>query len=265
MPRLKANGVELYYELHGRQDSPVLVLSNGILMSTASWAVQLPALSRHYRVLLYDCRGQWQSEHPPGPYSMEMHAQDLAALLAALDIRRAHICGISYGAELSMAFAARFPELTRCLVVSSAVCRLDPLLRAIAEEWLAAAVARDADRLFRITYPMNFSGAWIAANAAALEAARQRYRDIDFAALQELLRCFLGMDITDKLSAIMAPTLVMVGELDMLKPRRHSELIAGAIRGAELVVVPGCGHSLCWERPTLFNSLILGFLAAQDK
>jgi len=99
MPEIVVNNVRLYYELHGPSEGEVLVLSNGIMMSTASWAYQTRVLSKHVRLLLYDCRGMWRSEHPDGPYSMEQHADDLAALLDALDIPVAHIGGISYGSE----------------------------------------------------------------------------------------------------------------------------------------------------------------------
>ena len=83
MPKVQANGIEIYYEQHGwDKDAEVLVLSNGVLMSTASWAMLVPVLAKHYRVLVYDCRGMWQSEHPAGPYSMEQHADDLAARIS---------------------------------------------------------------------------------------------------------------------------------------------------------------------------------------
>ena len=111
MPRIAVNNTTLYYEFHGPQDGEVIVLSNGIMMSTASWYFQTQALSRHFRVLLYDCRGMWQSDHPEGPYSMELHADDLAGLLDTLGIEKAHIAGISYGAEVSLVFALR--QLTR--------------------------------------------------------------------------------------------------------------------------------------------------------
>ena len=87
MPKFKPTASQLYYEQHGwDKDAEVVVLSNGVLMSTASWAMQVPVLAKHYRVLVYDCRGMWQSDHPAGPYSMEQHADDLAALLDALHI-----------------------------------------------------------------------------------------------------------------------------------------------------------------------------------
>lgn len=102
MPTIRANGIDLYYEQHGWDKAgDVLVLSNGILMSTASWAYQTPVLSQYVRLLLYDCRGMWQSEHPPGPYSLAQHADDLAALLDGLGVAQAHIGGISYGVEIS--------------------------------------------------------------------------------------------------------------------------------------------------------------------
>jgi len=260
MPKITANGIQIYYELHGPEEAQVLVLSNGVLMSTASWALQVLALARHLRVLLYDCRGMWQSDHPAGPYSMEQHADDLAALLEALGIPRAHIAGISYGGELSMAFALKYPQKTRSLIVSSSVSHVDPLLRAWGESWIAAARHRDPEMLFAVTYPLNFSEAWIAANPAALEAARQRYHTLDMEAFLELMLAFSRLSLTGELPRINAPTLVMVGENDLLKPRRYAEIIARAIPGAEFVVIPHAGHAVSWEKPDVFNSLVLGFV-----
>jgi 3-oxoadipate enol-lactonase len=261
MPKISANGIELYYELHGAEGDDVLVLSNGVLMSTASWAYQAPALSRDYRLLLYDCRGMWQSEHPPGPYSMELHADDLAALLDGLGIERAHIGGTSYGAEVSMAFALKYPQRTRTLLVTAAVSHLDPLLQAFADLWIAAARARDPDLLFRAVVPLTFSEEWISANPAALALAHQRYEMLDMDAFLELLLCFRHLDLTAGLHRIQAPALVVVGEEDLLKPRKYAQIIAREIPASELVVLPQAGHAAMWEQAGAFNSVILGFLA----
>ncbi len=260
MPKIKVNGVELYYELLGPAEGECIVLSNGVLMSTASWGLQKAALSRRHRLLLYDCRGMWTSEHPAGPYSMEQHADDLAALLTALDIPRAHIAGISYGGEVSMAFALKYPQMTRSLVVSSSVSHSEAVLRAQVEAWSAAARANNPQLLYEITLPCNFSSAYIEANSAILEAAGARYAQLDMPAVLELFDCFQRLDITADLPRISAPTLVMVGEEDILKPRYYSEIIASQIPGALLVVVPGAGHALCLEKPAAFNTLVLGFV-----
>ena len=69
MSLARVNGVQLFYEFHGPEDGELLILNNGVFMNTASWAFQMPDLSKRYRVLAYDMRGQGQSEHPEGPYS----------------------------------------------------------------------------------------------------------------------------------------------------------------------------------------------------
>ncbi|MHB8112209.1 MAG: alpha/beta fold hydrolase [Bellilinea sp.] len=279
MPKIGVNGVELYYELLGPADgspadtspadtSPVegevIVLSNGVLMSTASWGLQKAALSRHHRLLLYDCRGMWQSQRPAGPYTMEQHADDLAALLTALNVPSAHIGGISYGGEISLAFALKYPHMTRSLIVSSSVSHSEPVLKGLIDAWIAAARARDPRLLFEVTYPLNFSSAYIHANQASLEVAGARYAQLDMDAVLELFDCFQRLNITAELHRIIAPTLVLVGELDILKPRMYSEIIAREIPGAQLVVVPGSGHALCLEKPTIFNTLVLGFVEQVD-
>ena len=265
MPRLLVNGVELYYELHGPEEAEVLVLSNGVLMSTASWGLQTPVLAMHYRVLLYDCRGMWRSEHPQGPYTMELHAEDLAALLDALEIQAAHIAGISYGAEVSMAFALKYPERVLSLFLASGVSESDAVLRGFIQTWAAAAQAGNPQQLFEVSYPLNFSADYIAANRTAIEGAASRYSLLDMQAVLELLACFNRLDITQELPRITAPTLVVVGENDILKPRKYSEIIAGKIPGADLVVIPGAGHAVCLEKPALFNGLLLGFLALHSR
>jgi 3-oxoadipate enol-lactonase len=265
MPVIEANGIQIYYELHGPPEAEVLVLSNGVLMSTASWAYQTPVLSRDYRLLLYDCRGMWQSEHPSGPYSMAQHAGDLAVLLDSLDINAAHIGGTSYGAEISMVFALKYPERTKSLIVTSAVSQVDPILQGMIGGWIAAAQAKDPELFFQTVYPLTFSESWIAANQPLLDQAGERYKSIDFEAMLALLLSFAELDITAQLPQISAPTLVAVGELDLLKPRRYSDIIAQGIPGAELALIPHAGHAALWEQAGLFNTLILGFLAKHGR
>jgi len=265
MPTIQVNGTELYYELHGPENADVLVLSNGVLMSTASWGFQTPVLAKHYRVLLYDCRGMWKSAHPKGPYTMELHADDLAALMDTLHIETAHLAGISYGGEVSMAFALKYPQRVRTLFLSSSVSESDTVLKGFIELWSEAAKARDPQKLFEVSHRMNFSDAYIVENQASIQAAAKRYADLDLDAVLELLDCFKRLDVTKDLHHITAPTLVLVGEKDILKPRKYSERIAREIPGADLVVVPGAGHAVCLEKPALFNAILLGFLAVNQK
>ena len=263
MPLASVNGTQLYYEFHGPETAPVLVFSNGIFMSTGSWAYQVAELKKYFRVLLYDCRGMWKSEHPAGEYSMSLHADDLAGLLRELNIEAAHIAGISYGGEVSLNFAARYPSMTRSLIVSSAVSEIHTLLRAYGESWLYAAQQRDPEMLYRVTLPLNFSAAYIEANPGPMQAALDRYKQIDLVAVEQLMQAFMQLNLTPLLENIQAETLVLVGEEDILKPREYAEIIAAGIANAHLAVIPKAGHAVCLEQPTLFNDTILGFLTRQ--
>ena len=260
MPFQKVNDIQIYYELHGPENADVIVLSNGIFMSTASWGFQVAAFKKHFRVLVYDCRGMWQSDHPAGPYSMEQHADDLAALLTGLGIQKAHIGGISYGGEISMVFALKYPQLTRSLIISSSVSQIDPMLQVMGKSWMSALHNNDADTLFEVTFPANFSEPWIAANPGVQEPTRRKYHDMDLKAAEELMLAFSKVDFTTELKKITVPTLVLVGELDILKSRKYAEIITHEISGAELVVIPHGGHAICMEKPGEFNDVVLGFV-----
>jgi 3-oxoadipate enol-lactonase len=264
MPKIQANGVSLYYELHGPEEAPALVLNNGIIMNAASsWVFQTKALSRHYRLLLYDCRGQGGSEHPEGTYSMAQHAEDLAALLDSLGIASAHIAGISYGGEVAQAFALEYPQRTRSLILADTVSQVGPELRLEVESWLDAARAGDALAFFHATLPWNFSPEFIAANPALLEDAKSRYTLLDYPAVARLCEGFLEVNFTSRLGEIRAPTCILVGEKDLLKGLPYAEILKNGIPQAEMHLLRGSGHASCWERPEEFNTILLGFLAKQ--
>lgn len=260
MPRIGVNGIELYYDLTGPENAPVLVLSNGIMMGTASWVYQKTALNTHLRVLLYDCRGMWQSDHPEEPYSMEQHADDLAGLLDALQIEKAHIGGISYGAEVSLTFAIKYPEKTQSLIVIDGVSEIHSLLRAQTEPWRMAAERKDPELLLKTSYHMNFAENWISANQAFIDASVARYAELDMDALVRLMDAFSDLDLTDQLSKISAPALVIAGEKDLIKGREYAQIIADQIPDSELTLIPDAGHALCLEKPAILNTLLLGFV-----
>ncbi len=260
MPYMQVNGIQLYYELHGPENAEVLVLSNGVLMSTASWAYQTAELAKHFRVLLYDCRGMWKSDHPQEDYSMELHADDLAGLLDQLHIKKAHIIGISYGSEISMMFAIKYPNRVQSLIVADGVSQVDPLLKAFGETWVSAAKLKNARLLLETTKPLNFSEAYLEKNKDVLDGLVAKYEQLDFEAFVRLMHCFFDLNISDQLKEITSPTLVMLGEQDILKTRQYSDRIAAEIPNAEYVIIPDAGHAACLEKPGIFNTLIIGFV-----
>ncbi len=260
MPKIEVNGINLYYELSGPEGATVLVLSNGIMMSTGSWGYQKSVLEKYLRVLRYDCRGMWQSDHPQGPYSMEQHADDVAALLEALEIEKAHIGGISYGAEISMVFALKYPQKALSLIVIDGVSEIHPLLRAQTMPWLMAAERKDPELLLNTSYHMNFAEEWIIENQAFIDSSVNRYAQLDMDAFVHLMQAFFELNITDQLKEIKIPTLVIAGEQDLIKGREYAKIICDQISDCEFALIPGSGHALCLEKPAILNSLLLGFV-----
>ena len=262
MPYMTVNDISLYYEFHGSEKAPVLVLNNGIVMNAAtSWVFQTSVLSAHYRVLQYDMRGQGQSDHPDHPYSMELHADDLAGLLDALGIKDAHIAGISYGGEVAQAFVLKYPQKVRSLILADTVSEVGPELRLVIQSWVDALRTGDALFFFNATAPWNFSPAWIAANTAILEDAKIRYEQLDFPAVIRLCEAFFEVDFTARLSNIKVPTCIIAGELDLIKGVRYAGILKRNISHAEYHEVKGAGHASCWEQPETFNRIFLDFLA----
>lgn len=265
MPQIHVNGIELYYELHGPEDAPLLVLNNGIIMNAStSWVYQTETLARRYRVLQYDCRGQGQSEHPEGPYTMELHARDLAALMKALGYERAHLVGISYGGEVAQAFALKYPQQTSSLILADTVSEVWPELRIIVSSWLDAARVGNSEAFFNVTVPWNFSPAFIAGNPRLLEDARKRYALLDYAAIVRLCECFLNVNFTPRLGEVKCPTCIIAGSVDRLKGVTYAAILKNGIPHAEVHILDGAGHATCWERPQEFNTVVLGFLSKQS-
>lgn len=263
MPYSQVNGISLYYELHGPAGAPVLVLLNGVLMNTSSWALQLPLLSKHFRLLLHDFRNQAASDHPPGPCSMALHAQDLASLLESLSIEAVHVAGISYGGEVAQRFALDFPQRVRSLFISSAVSEVHPLLQARIRAWMECLRRRDAELLYRCSVADTFSAGWLQAHPEWEAYSLPRYGELDFEATLRLCEAFLEIAWTEELFRIAAPTMVVVGEQDTIKPLDpYSRAIARNIPGAQLLVIGGAGHACCLEAPAAWNAALLGWVTA---
>ena len=240
MPKVEVNGIQIYYEFHGSENAPVLVLNNGIIMNaTTSWAFQTPTLSRHYRLLQYDCRGQGQSDHPADPYTMELHADDLAELLNHLSIDKAHMLGISYGGELIQAFALKYPQLTASLILANTVSEIGPELRLIVECWRHAAKLENPDLFYETTVPWNFSARFIEQNPELLANSKPRYGLLDFPAVVRLCDCFFEFDLTSRLSEIKVPVCIIAADKDLTKGTKYALKIKERIAHAEMHVLLG--------------------------
>lgn len=115
MPKASVTGFKLYYEIEG--DGEPLVLVPGFASGLSIWSRQTPSLSRNFRVITFDPRGVDASDRPECPQSISLLADDLAHLLQALEIARAHILGVSFGGFVAQEFALKYPSMTGKLVL----------------------------------------------------------------------------------------------------------------------------------------------------
>lgn len=107
MAKIKVNDIDMYYEIHGEGEP--LVLIEGLGYSTWMWCKQVEELSKKFKVIIFDNRGVGETDKPDMEYSIEMFADDLADLLSKLEIKKAHILGVSMGGFVAQEFAIKYP------------------------------------------------------------------------------------------------------------------------------------------------------------
>lgn len=266
MPRIVINAAELYYQIDGQPqdpDQPVLVLANGIFQRVEAWEPLMPHLPG-FRVLRYDMRGQGRSSIPPGAYTPELHADDLEALLEALNIERYHLLGLSNGGIVVQVHAALQPAGLHKLILLCTTSRIDPLIRAKVESWRLGLEWGSTEGRLRVALPWIWGRAYLEAHpevagAASLEQMKLAAPTVE--AQQNLLAGFFTLgDLRPQLRSVTAPTLVLSGEEDLLFPPLYAQEIAQAIPGAKHRVLPQTGHAAPIEVPALLAREIREFL-----
>jgi 3-oxoadipate enol-lactonase len=255
-----SDNTRLYYELHGDPAAPVVVLLNGLTSDTTSWGQHVPRLVKHYRVLVYDCRGQGQSDKPEDPYLSTRHAQDVVELLDYLEINRARLIGFSNGGAIAMTVAGLHPERVEQLVLAFTFAWIDPLLTAKMTAWLKALEVGGAGHRFDIALPWVWSGSFIEANYSALLTLRVKAAAHPAHAIRNLIHGCMRHDARKLLPTITAPTLILTGDADLLIDPAHSHRLHAALPHSRLAVIPSAAHGWVIEQAGTFLEMVMEFL-----
>lgn len=248
------------YRLDGPAELPLLVLSNSIGTTLQMWDAQIPALSRHFRILRYDARGHGASSVPPEPYSLARLGMDAVELLDALDVQRAHFLGLSLGGIVGQWLAVHASERIERLVLANTSAWLGP--KPQWDERIADVLQAVDMQGTAATFLGNwFPAAWLEGTNTEVERFRAMLLATNrhglagsFAAVQEA-------DLRPDLAAVRLPALVIAGQHDTVTAASHGELIANSIPGARLLTLPAV-HLSNVEFPREFEGAVLDFLLA---
>ncbi|MDO8364572.1 MAG: alpha/beta fold hydrolase [Actinomycetota bacterium] len=257
-----SDGIRLHYEVLGRASSPAVLMIQGLGADKHGWDMQRIPLALHYRVIALDNRGAGRTDKPFGHYSLEQMADDAIAVLDAVGVDQAHIVGASMGGAISQMIGLKYPERVISLTLACTACRNHPWRRELLQGWATtaseqgvAAMTREAARW--VIGPRSFrrllpAFGWL----GPLAMGRTSH------AFVSQVKAILDVDdsVADRLGEVQAPTLVLVGNQDILTPRGDSEEIAERMPNAELVVISGAAHGFMVEHASTFNRVLLEFL-----
>jgi 3-oxoadipate enol-lactonase len=261
--KARVGDIDIYYEIHGEGEP--LLLIGGLGSDMAGWMFQIHELSKDYRVIVFDNRGVGRTDAPDVPYSIAMMADDTAGLMDVLDIEIAHVLGISMGGFVGQEMALSHPRRVRSLVLAATGTHVDARAAYLLDLWRRMlAVPANRELYIREILPWLFTEAMFENHRVVESMIKMRlsypYSQPSHAFGRQADAC-LSFDSRGRVGSITAPTLVIVGERDILFPVDLSEEMAAAIRGAELVVLGGGGHGFPIEIPEAFNNSVLSFLA----
>jgi pimeloyl-ACP methyl ester carboxylesterase len=249
MPTAPVNGIDLYYESYG--EGPAIVFAHGLGGSHLSWWQQVPQLSKRYRCITIDHRGFGQSPDTPDGPGRKAFAEDLRQLLDHLGIADAYLVGQSMGGWTVLGFALAHPGRTRGLVLADTT-------GGIAEDDVIQGFIDKGDP------PKEVSKRGVAPDYADREP-EMAFLYGQIAGLNRppettmsLLTSRDGPKAKD-LAGFKVPTLFLVGAEDVVVTPEIAHIAQRYIPDAAIEIVPGCGHSVYFEKPAVFNGILTGF------
>lgn len=260
---IDANGIRINYELSGKEDAPVVVLSHSLGCSMVMWNPQLEVLEPHFRVLRCDMRGHGDSEATEGNYTLDLLAADVIGLLDALSVNRVHFVGLSIGGMIGQCLAIHYPDRFKSLTL----CDTSPVIpdeaKPLFQERMDLARKEGMQALVEGTLERWFTPPYRAQNPPAIDLIRNQFLATSVTGFNACSAAIMELNYLDRLAEIKLPTLIIVGEDDPGTPVEASETIHKLIQGSTLVVLPSAAHLSNIEQSGAFNSHLLSFLQAQ--
>ena len=270
MPTVRTNDIETYYEDRGAGRPIVFV--HGAILDHTQWTPQVDALADEYRTVAYDVRGHGRTGGSArDAYSIDLLADDLDALVDALDLEDPVVCGLSMGGCIAQVYAADHPDRVAALVLA------DTFTPELLDwrEWLQRSVMLRATippvRL--VGYPRvekamvwfqeRVSGEDVGGDYERIERLRAEGPLMGTDEFAKVIRAVASFDESEvDLASITAPTLVLYGEHEPAFVRRHAPKLGAELPNATVREVPGAGHASNLDDPEFFTAAVREFLVA---
>ncbi|WP_448680318.1 3-oxoadipate enol-lactonase [Pseudomonas nicosulfuronedens] len=262
MPAVHLADGDLNYQLEGPTGAPVLVLSNSLGTDLHMWDAQIPAFTEHLRVLRYDTRGHGASLVTPGPYSIEQNGRDVLALLDALDIPRAHFCGLSMGGLIGQWLAIHAPERIERLVVCNTAAKIGtPEIWNPRIETVLSGGAEAMRNLRDASISRWFTADFAEAEPGKVEPIVGMLAQTSPEGYAANCAAVRDADFRGEIGAISAPTLVVCGASDPVTTTEDGRFLQAHIPGAKLVELRAA-HLSNVQAGDAFSQRVLDFLRA---
>jgi 3-oxoadipate enol-lactonase len=263
MPTVQANGIDIYYEVQGEGEP--LVLIPYLAADQACYAFQVAEYAKHFTCYTVDLRGAGLSSKPDGTYTTELFADDMAGFMQAAGVERAHVFGLSLGAETAMWLAAKHPGRVKSLSLHSAWDATDPFLRVVVEGWRITAQALDSvtEMVIKGIFPWCFTPELYAARPEYIDSLADFVRGRPMPPVDAFMRqseAALANDVRAALPAIQVPTQITFGGRDLCTSTRFAGPLTQGIKGSEVTIFEDCAHAPIYENVEEFNSRTLAFL-----
>jgi 3-oxoadipate enol-lactonase len=264
MPKIKVNDINMYYEVHGNGEPLLLIM--GLGGDTTRWFRLLPLLAKNYRVIAFDNRGAGKTDKPDFPYTMKMMSDDIAGLMDALNIEKAHIFGISLGGMIAQNLTLLHPDRIISLVLGCTNCGGSHSIMEGATGTGALNLSNvenmSPEERAVVMLPALYSREFIDSHPDImnLQIEYAKENPISPIGYKNQMKAVSNHDTYDRLPEINLPVMVIAGDADVLIPAANSHVIASRITGSELVILKKMGHGFYTEAHEETNRIITDFM-----
>jgi 3-oxoadipate enol-lactonase len=261
MPTVERPNCRLRYEIEGNGAGPPVLFSNSLGTTCEMWKAQVEALSPTFRIIRYDTRGHGASDVPPGPYTLETLGLDALAILEAVDVDRAHVCGLSLGGLTAMWLAVYRPDRVQSVTLTSTAARIGHAT--MWDERIVQVRASGVQSLAEAAMGRWFSQSFRASHPDVVAIYHRMLSETPAGGYAACCTAIRDADLRSAINRITAPALIIAGHHDPVTPPADAEDMRSRIPHSRVSLLDAA-HILNVEQARAFNDALSEFITQQE-